>query len=202
VGAPLISASYGRLFLGPFGIAYVAAHWDNFYVGPLLGYMPGRPQDADAHLEGLGDIPSSFAAGAFGLYHLGHFVVTAAVEQAVNHTGNGLVGLVQFSYQTVLMPKTLDMTIGPVTQFGDRAHEETFFGVTPAQSEQSGLAQFTPGAGVTDVGVQLNFNYHYSRHVLFRAFANAKELMGSAADSPIVERRLQTLLGAGVAYRF
>lgn len=202
VGAPLISASYGRFFLGPFGIAYVAAHADNWYIGPLVGYIPGRPQDADAHLEGLGDIPSSAAAGAFGLYHAGHFVVTAALEQAVSHTGNGLVGLAQVSYQAVLVPRILDLSIGPVIQLADRAHEQTFFGVTPAQSVQSGLAQFSPGAGVTDVGVQVNFTYHYSRHVLLRVFANAKELTGGVADSPIVERRLQTLTGAGFAYRF
>ena len=39
-------------------------------------------------------------------------------------------------------------------------------------------------------------------HLLLRGFASVKELTGDDADSPIVERRTQSLIGVGLAYRF
>jgi MipA family protein len=200
---PLISASYeGKLFLGPLGIGYAAINSGGFHAGPLLGLMGGRPQDADPHLEGLGDIATSMSAGGFGLYQLGHLVFMAAVEQAVTHTGNGLVGLAQINYRVALIPHRLNMTIGPQMEVANNLHEQTWFGVTPAQASQSGLPQFTPGGGVTDYGAHVDFSYRCSQHLILHALASVKELTSTVSDSPIVERRLQQLAGAGLAYQF
>ena len=202
---PFVAVLYSgenHFFVGPFGIGFSPVNLGAFHAGPIIGLMPNRQQSDDPHLNGLGDISTSATAGAFALYRVGPVVITTAVEQAITHRGNGLIGLGQVNYHMAIVPGELEIVFGPELEFGNADHQRTWFGVTSAQSASSGLPAFTPGAGIVDAGVHAGLNYRYSQHVLLRAFADVKRLTGDAANSPVVERSTQEVVGVGIAYRF
>jgi len=200
---PLISIGYGdRLAAGPFGLSIAAIDWKGLRVGPVLGIEGGRRESVDSHLDGLGDISTSVTGGAFVSYRAGMFDIYATARQAINNSGSGLAGLVQLNFRQTLVPRQLYFIAGPDMEFGNREHEQTWFGVTPTQSLQSGLPAYTPGGGVNTIGVHATLTYRASEHVFWRAFANLEDLTGQAGDSPIVERRTEYVIGLGAAYHF
>jgi outer membrane scaffolding protein for murein synthesis (MipA/OmpV family) len=128
--------------------------------------------------------------------------IYGTARQVINNSGSGLSGLVQFNFRQALLPRKLYLIAGPDMEFGNKEHEQTWFGVTPIQSLQSGLPVYTPGGGVNTVGVHATLTYRASEHVFWRAFANLKDLVGQAGNSPIVEQRTERVIGVGVAYHF
>lgn len=200
--APLLLVRYDNVFFGPLGLGWAAIRWGDFRAGPVLGYEGGRRESVDPHLLGLGDVPRSITGGMFAAYRLERFELAATVRQAITHRENGLNGFVRLDYRVRLIPRRLELRIGPHVDFGNAVYEQTRFGVSVAQSEQSGLPVFTPGGGVRDVGVRANLTYLYSEHLLLRGFAGVSRLTADAADSPIVLERTQRFFGAGIAYHF
>jgi outer membrane scaffolding protein for murein synthesis (MipA/OmpV family) len=180
----------------------VAVHVNGFRAGPVIGFQGGRDQSEDSHLNGLGDIPPSLTAGVFATYRDGPFRFSATVRQAITHTGNGLIGLVQFDFLQPMLDRKLLFSAGPSLQFANGESQQTWFGVSPSQSEQSGLAPYSASAGLRDVGIHANLSYLYSPHVILRSFVNVTEITGSAAQSPIVQSKTQATIGIGAAYHF
>ena len=199
---PLFLVRYENLFLGPLGLGWSAINVGGFHAGPILGFEGGRRASEDPHLTGLGDISRSVTGGAFVRYRVGSFEISATVRQALTHSGNGLNGLAQLDYHAAIGPQRLVLIVGPKLGFANRQYEQNWLGVTPIQSEQSGLPVFTPGGGIKDVGVRASITYSSTEHLLIRAFADLKKLTGDAANSPIVQNRTQTLVGVGAAYHF
>ena len=200
---PLIAIRYGdRITAGPLGLGVAMIDWQGLRIGPLLGIEAGRRESIDPHLNGLGDIATSFTGGAFISYRVGRFDFYATAREAINNSGSGLDGLVQLNYRQVIVPRKLYLVLGPDMEFGNKEHEETWFGVTPTQSFQSGLPAFSPEGGVNTVGVHANLTYVASQHVIWRGFIDLKDLVGQAANSPIVERSTAHVIGLGAAYHF
>lgn len=201
--APLFSLDYdGRFFAGPLGIGVAAIRWDGFRAGPVLGFERGRSQSDDSRLAGLGDISASVTAGLFAGYTLGAVGLYATARQAVTSTGNGLSGLLQLDVRHSFIAARTFIAAGPDLEFGNDEFQRTWFGISSEQSVSSGLPTFTPSAGIDRIGVHARLTYRVSAHWLLRAFARISALTGTAAQSPIVERRAQVAIGAGVAYHF
>ena len=201
--APLIELLYGKtLFLGISGLGLNAINTDHFHAGPVLGYEGGRREDVDGHLTGLGDIHSSLTAGVFGNYHLGGFDAGATVRQSITHSGNGLTGLVHLDYRIPLRRERVFFSFGPDFEFANAEYNQRWFGVTPTQSFDSGLPVFTPRGGVKDVGLHGSATHFFSQHLLLRALVSFKDIVGDAANSPIVQDRTQVVVGVGLAYHF
>lgn len=200
---PLIEILYGkRLFLGINGLGLNAINTAHFRAGPVLGYEVGRREDVDAHLAGLGDIHPSLTAGVFADYHLGRFDAGGTVRQSVTHSGNGLTGLVHLDYRIPLRRERTLLSLGPDFEFANARYNQTWFGVTATQSFDSGLPVFNPNGGVKDVGIHGTATHFFSQHLLLRALVAFKDIVGDAANSPIVQDRTQVVFGVGVAYHF
>ena len=199
---PLALIRYDNLVLGPFGLGWMAIHQGGFRAGPVLGYEGGRRESADPHLYGLGDIPSSITGGVFAAYRFAPFEIAATARQAITHRNNGLNGFVRFEYHVQGVPHPWDLRIGTHFDFANAVYEQTRFGVSPLQSEQSGLPVFTPGGGLKDVGFRASLTYVSSDHLILRLFADVNRFTADTADSPIVLQRTQRFLGGGIAYHF
>ncbi|MGA9368268.1 MAG: MipA/OmpV family protein [Steroidobacteraceae bacterium] len=202
---PLASAVYDdRVSLGPLGLGVAVLRWNGFRAGPVLGFQGGRQESDDPRLAGLGDISSSVTAGAFAGYGFGPLSVSTTVRQAISHSTNGLSGLVQINFHHRVAGTRTFLMLGPDFEFGNGNFERTWFGITPQQSAMSpyGLSVYTPRAGIDRVGLHAALTHVVSAHFLVHAFASFKELTGDAAASPIVERRDQFVIGAGIAYHF
>jgi MipA family protein len=203
--APLAAVAYGdRLYLGPLGLGLAVVRWNGFRAGPVLGFQGGRRESDDPRLAGLGDISSSATAGAFAGYGFGPLTVSVTVRQAISDRTNGLSGLLQINFHRRIPGTRTFFMLGPDLEFGNGDFERAWFGITPQQSAASaaGLPVYTPHAGIDRIGLHASLTHAASAHVLLRAFASFKELTGQAAPSPLVERREQVVIGAGIAYRF
>jgi MipA family protein len=201
--APLIAIDYdNRLFLGPLGVAIAAVRWNGFRAGPVLGFQGGRRQSDDPHLAGLGDISTSITAGVFAGYDRGPLEISATARQAVSHSTNGLSGLLQVNFRHAFVAERTLIAVGPDLEFGNGDFERTWFGVSPVQSAASGLSVYEPRAGINRIGLHAGVTHRASQHILWRFFAKMDDITGDAGRSPIVERRTQVLVGAGIAYHF
>lgn len=200
---PLLAIDYdNRIFLGPLGVGVAAVRCNGFRAGPVLGFERGRAQNDDPRLAGLGDISPSVTAGLFADYTRGAFAVLATARQAVSHSTNGLSGLLQVDIRHRFPTARTSVAIGPDLEFGNGDFERTWFGISPVQSAASGLPVYAPHAGVNRVGFHAGLTYRISTHLVWRVFTRISDLSGNAAQSPVVERRAQVVVGAGVAYHF
>lgn len=201
--APLISIDYDdRVFLGPLGIGVAAVRWNGFRAGPVLGFQGARRPSDDPHLAGLGDISTSVTAGLFAGYARGPLEISATARQAVSHSTNGLSGLLQVNFRHAFVAERTLLAVGPDLEFGNGDFERTWFGISAVQSAASGLSVYAPRAGINRVGLHAGVTHRASQHILWRFFAKMDDITGDAGRSPIVERRTQVLVGAGIAYHF
>jgi outer membrane scaffolding protein for murein synthesis (MipA/OmpV family) len=200
---PLAEVIYrDTFFLGTAGFGMNAIDTGGLRIGPVIGYMAGRDQYKDQELYGLGDIHSSLTAGLFADYRAGAFELGGTVRQAVTHTSDGMLGLVQLDYRGLLPRGHVLFLVGPELEFADGQYARTWYGVAPDQSNDSGLPVFAPRAGLTDFGLHAMFDCLLSDHLVFRVFGNIKQTAGNISESPIVQHRAQALFGAGFAYHF
>lgn len=200
---PIFSINYDqRVFIGPLGISMAAVRCNGFRAGPVLDYQRGRSESDDPRLAGLGDIPASVTAGLFAAYARGPVEVSATARQAISHSANGLSGLVQINLHHVFPGIRTLVEIGPDLEFGNADHQRVWFGISPAQSLASGLPIYSPRAGINRIGFHAGLTHRLTGNFLWRIFAGFSEVTGDAAQSPIIERRSQAVVGAGLAYHF
>jgi outer membrane scaffolding protein for murein synthesis (MipA/OmpV family) len=68
--------------------------------------------------------------------------------------------------------------------FANSVYEQTRFGVSPIQSEESGLPVFTPKGGLKDVGLRASLTYISTEHLILRAFADVNRFTGDRPTVP------------------
>ena len=207
---PLISATYGRFFVGavpgsgtPAGVGvnlYQDSHWR---LGAALSadiFSPRKESD-DSHLRGLGDINRTARAGVFASYTYDWLSIRANVASDILNKKQGTTaGLeVEASYHPT---DQLTLTAGPGITCADRQYMKTFFGVDAEQSARSGLPAFDAKSGVSNVRFSVGANYQFDPHWSVGARFSAAKLRGAAADSPITEKATQNTTGLFVVYRF
>lgn len=188
-------------FLGPQGFGVNLIRVGAFRAGVLAGYAGGRQESDDAHLHGLGDISGAIQMGGYASYRWNAVEIRAQLRQAVTHSDNGLEASLGATYSFQPTDR-IKMTVGPQLVFADGARMQTFFGVTPAQSQASGLRVFSAGGGINDVAFGVNGTYQLTPKWLVFGVAKISEIVGDAANSPIVQSKEQFFGGAGLAYHF
>ena len=199
---PLASLSYrGIATLGPDGLGVTVFHADGFSVTPTLGYGGGRKESADGDLKGLGTIQSAVTAGVVFKYQAGPLSFTVTPRQAVIQSHDGFTTAMSAAYAWQLMP-ALRLSVGPELTFADGRYEQTYFGVDAVQSARSGKRIYTPGGGVKDVGLGGTLTYALNEHWTMLTHVADRELVGDAADSPIVRAKNDASIVTGVSYRF
>ncbi len=201
--APLgmVSCDHGLFFASPEGIGATAFYWGGLRIGPELGFLAGRKQDVAEVLHGMGDIPASLTAGLFADYKLGHLRLGTTVRQAVIHEANGLYGNATAKWEQRVNER-VNLDVGGLMGFANGTYDRTFFGVSQQQSQQSVLPVYTPHAGLKDVGINTDVDYHFARHFLVKGFAGVNWLVSDDGASPVVRRTAQPFLGVGLEYHF
>ncbi|MDR3440752.1 MipA/OmpV family protein [Telmatospirillum sp.] len=202
VPVPFASVSYaGMGSVGPEGFSANILRSGGFRAGLLVGYSGGRDESDDPHLRGLGDISTAVQMGGFVAYQWSAFEIRGQIRQAVTHSGNGLEGSLGVNY--MMRPTAAWMVkLGPQLVFADSDYMKKYFGITAVQSHNSGLHAYTARGGLKDVAFGLNTTYQLSEHWLLFGIAKVSEIIGDAADSPVVQTKEQAFTGAGLAYHF
>lgn len=197
---PLVSFNFGEsIVVDPMGLEFTVFNRENFSFRLSAKYEMGRAEDDSDDLKGLGDIDGGALVGGTASYQLGPMELYGTLEK----TFGGSDGIQAVAGAVVTHQRgPLLLSAGTSATWANSDYMSAYFGITPEQSEQSGLAQHDAGAGVKRVDAEVFATYLMSEHLALRAQMGVGYLVGDAGDSPIVQDELQPNAMLMLAYRF
>ncbi|MFP5077979.1 MipA/OmpV family protein [Rhizobium sp. YIM 134829] len=198
---PLVVFTYGKwLEIDPTGVTIRAFERDGFALAAKVGYEDGRDEDDADRLDGLGDIDFAATVGAKAYYTWNGLEVFAQIDQTIDGS-ESLIGTIGAEYQA---PVTEQLILGAGVEatIANDKHMEAYFGVNAAQSARSGLPEYEAEGGLKRVDVSASATYLVNENWLIRGEAGVGFLTGDAADSPIVEKKVQPSASLFVGYKF
>jgi outer membrane protein len=208
---PMLSASYGRFFLGgapgsgsPAGLGMNFHQDQQWRAGISFAYdfvQPRKESDDRRHLRGLGDIDRTARATLFGSYTIDWFTLRGNVSTDIGGKDQGTTASLDLEGKYRWNDR-LSFVAGPGVAWSDGKHNRTFYGVDDVQALRSGYPAYRPGAGIESLRFSLGVDYRIGERWTLGARAIAARLQGDAADSPIVEKRMQNTYVAYAFYRF
>ncbi|AYD04262.1 MipA/OmpV family protein [Neorhizobium sp. NCHU2750] len=198
---PIVVFTYGNwLEIDPRGVTITPFHYDGFALGAKVGYEGGRDQDDADRLHGLGDIDFAATVGVKASYSWKGFEVYASVDQTIDGS-ESLIGTFGAEYQAPLTDRLI-LGGGVEAIVANDKHMQAYFGVNSAQAARSGLPEYKAEAGLKRVNITASATYMLSEHWLVRGEAGVGILTGDAADSPIVDKKVQPSSSLFVGYKF
>ncbi|WP_343714069.1 MipA/OmpV family protein [Inquilinus sp.] len=199
---PFVSINWrDRVFLDmERGLGVNVVRTDVLRLGVSVGFAPGRDEDDEDHLEGLGDIDMAARGHVFGSYSFG--MVQLGLD--VSKDFGGSEGVLVRPGVSVKVPLAESWTLssGVSATWANDDYMQSFFGVSSSQSRKSGLERYDAGAGFKSVDLRIGLNWAISESWFAAANAGVGILLGDAADSPITESRVQPSVGLAIGYRF
>jgi outer membrane scaffolding protein for murein synthesis (MipA/OmpV family) len=112
------------------------------------------------------------------------FGLTAAQDLGTRHEGTSAEFKIE--YGAALAPR-LQGQIGASVSWADDDYTQSYFGISTAESQASGLREFTAESGLKDAGVSASLHYLINEHWRVTGRLAYRRLLGDAADSPLVE---------------
>ncbi len=174
-----------------------------FETGLVGGYLSDRDEDDGDRLGGLGDIDGGLSLGGYAALNVGDWTFDVAAFDKVTGDDAGVQVRLGAELDRQVSERTkITARIG--TTFADDDYKQTYFGVTAAQAAAStfGLAPFNAGSGIKDVHLELGAKHALNDRWTLRAGGRYGQLVGDAADSPVIETEDQFSGMLGLTYRF
>ena len=180
-----------------------------FAAGPLAELRFGREDVDDRAVRALGDIDDAIEIGAFfRIDRLGVLSDSDAMglefsyQLDVSDAHDGSIGRASAIY-SFSPAENLSVELETGLTFGDDNYMEAYFGVTPTGAARSGLRRFDADAGIRSIPTTVSASYAFSADWSVVGFATLEQLVGDAADSPIVDDRgSASQLGGGLAIMY
>ncbi|WP_029010399.1 MipA/OmpV family protein [Azospirillum halopraeferens] len=182
------------------GLGVVVLRRGAFSTGVSVNYASGRDEDDGDRLRGLGAIDAAargrlFVRADFGALGLGLDIDRAFGAQ------DGTFLTMKASYSAHLTP-ALSLTGHVGATLADGSGQRQWFGVTEAGAARSGLPAYRPDGGLQSGTLGVTAAYALTPHWRLTARVGVTQLLGDAADSPVVENETQPYGFLGVSYRF
>ncbi len=199
---PFIAVQYGVFFLDPArGLGAEFSSESGFYAAASAQVDRGR--DDEDELRGMGRVRSSTTFDLALSQALTQWLVVDAAA-SLRMAGQKDRGNLYRTGLTVI-PYESDsdvLTIGVSTQFGDRDYNQTYFGVTQAQSGRTKYSEFKAAGGLNSYSLDLGWSHFFDRNWSLDAGIGMTKVSGKAKDSPIVEKDTNYSVAAGISYNF
>lgn len=204
VPIPVVSAEYkeGLVFANVRnGIGSYPLRGENYKVGASLGYAAGRDEDDDRkNLLGMGDVDPSITANLLGEYNYGMAQFTGKVSTGVSGD-YGTTAEFRVGSSCPVTPR-IKLTGSVGTTWADEEHMNSCFGISAAQSTRSGYRRYEAESGLKSIGFVIGANYAITKKWSANATFRGDQLMGDAADSPIVKDDFVPAIFLTTSYRF
>jgi len=160
--------------------------------------------DAD-ELEGLDPVRWGAEIGGFAeVYPTDWLRVRGEVRQGIR-SHDGVVADVRADAFLDVTP-SVRVSGGPRISFATEEYFESYYGVNAQESADSGLSEYQPdGGGIKSIGFGGAYDWKVTEKFTTSVFSEYSRLLGSAADSSLVEERgspNQFTFGVSAAYRF
>lgn len=177
---------------------------DKLQLGPLVRFRPGRDQDDNDALSGLGDVDFAVETGAFLRYGAGPWSAGLTLVQDIADGHDGALAEASVGYGMPIAAG-LKASLRASTTWASDDYMQSFFGISAAQAARSGRAAYEAEAGIKDVGLTFGLEYELMKDVGLGGRIGYTRLLGDAADSPLVEgdgSADQVTVGVSLTYRF
>ena len=183
----------------------------NIDFGPSVSFNQGRDNVENERVARMRDIDDTVEAGAFVKIPVRRlfnkrdrleFDLEFLADTGSVHEGYKVNFGLSYKY---LLTKRLHLGASLFAAYADGDYTQTYFGVDADNSLRSGLPQYEADGGFKDAGIGVNALYRVNRNWGVTAIARYKQLLGDAADSPIVDKEGsagQAMVGIGLLYRF
>ncbi len=185
------------------GLGVNFLHTEHYRVGVAIGYDLGRQVSADSsHLHGLGSISAAPVTKLFADWVVSKkfpLVIRADARQFVGGA-DGAVGDIEAYMPLPGSSKRFVVFAGPSLTFADHLYLQREFGVTRGQSLASGYPMFDVHPGRNAEGVGFSATGFITKTWLINVDGAIDRLLGSAAESPITQERVQRTIDLTLAY--
>lgn len=154
-------------------------------------------------LTGMEDISARLEVGGFANIALAPSVrLTNSLLYGAGNEHNGLRWNIDLQRIAADIAPHHTVVLSAGLTVANRNYNQAYFGVTQAEAAKSVNAAYQASSGVKDVHAGLRWNWALGPAWLVSSGLNVSHLMGSAASSPLVERRTNVSASAVLAYRF
>ncbi|MFM9934794.1 MAG: MipA/OmpV family protein, partial [Novosphingobium sp.] len=124
--------------------------------------------------------------------------------QDVSGVHKGWLSSASAGFESSVSPK-LSFAGNLNVTYASAEYASTYFTVTPAGAMSSGLSSFKAKSGIKDIGASVNIAYAIDQRWSLFGIGAYKQLVGSAAESPIVKdagSAGQFVGGIGIGWSF
>ncbi|WP_353190640.1 MipA/OmpV family protein [Pandoraea pnomenusa] len=202
-----LQTPYG-VFVGLGGIGYRLSLAKGFFLSAAISYDDGRKDRAKGldsgsdKLRGMGDIKGSVFTTLQAGYAIGEIaVVSVAADIPLSNRDRGNV--YRFSVDSEVFKAANDtIGVGATAHFASGKYAQTYFGVTPTQSLNSGFRQYSAGGGLYGVSLTANWTHKFTKHWSTNVAGGLMRYTGNASRSPIVFNKTNYQVAATLNYTF
>ncbi len=177
---------------------------DTFRAGAVGKLVFRRDGDTDGRLDGLSPVPFGGEAGGFvEIYPAEGLRMRAELRRGIRSHDGFVADLSADAYMN--LTDTIQISAGPRASWASSNYFDAYYGVSAAESSETGYAQYDPGSGFRSAGVGGAVTWKATDRLDTSIFAEYSRLLGPAADSSIVRQggsRHQVTVGASAVYRF
>lgn len=206
-GGPVINIRYrNRYFFSTgqgLGVNFLEGR--KYRISLSMGLDLGREMSLHyATLHGLGDIPRAPFFKLAGTYVVSKDlpILLRADIRKIAGGAAGLIGDLEVYSPLPGSSHKFIMFAGPSVTLADRTHLQTNYGINSYQARRSGDPIYLAHGGLEAAGVGFSATRFVTPHLMVNADLAVSWLLGSAARSPLVERKMQGSFTTSVAYRF
>ncbi|MBS0849281.1 MipA/OmpV family protein [Citrobacter sp. JGM124] len=206
--APELRLQYGHLFVDSTdGVGFRLESENGWYMESSLNYAPGRTdkntriESGSDRLRGMGKIDSTVSSRMALGWAATDWLAFEAEANAPISDSQGLH--YRTSTSVMLFANTTDwVSLDAGILFGDSRYINTWYGVNKKQSAHSGFRQYNTSGGIFGYDASLVWAHKINDNWSTMTSYNYTRLSQKASDSPIVERRYNSMISAGLIYSF
>lgn len=179
--------------------------------GPMFQYRFGRSDVEDSVVARLPEVHGTLEAGLVAALEYSdpgdprrNLRASVALHRDVLGEHDGFLANASVTLLQPIEP-LFELAVSVGLTYADEDYTSTYFGITPQDAAVSGLPTFAAGAGLRDARLVLGAFVPVSDRWFVGAGIMFQQLLGDAADSPIVAERgsaFQLSGGLGVGYHW
>ncbi|WP_028453947.1 MipA/OmpV family protein [Chitinilyticum litopenaei] len=159
-------------------------------------------KDGDKNrLQGMGKISSGAQFGLSVAHEFGPVGMELAWTTGLAEKNRGNTLILSASLP-VYQSEMLQLSVNGNLVGGDSKYLQRWYGVDALQSQNSGHRQYRPGAGLHEGSVGLALAMPVGKQLNWITAVNYTQLLGDAADSPLVEKKGSVSASSGLQYQW
>lgn len=149
----------------------------------------GRKERRSAALRGMGNVDVRPELGAFfNLIPAPGVLLTSSLRLGSGNDRDGWV-IDLGANRSWRLTEATRLGLGVSATWADSNHQQSYFGVTPAQAIASGYAPYFAEAGVRDVRLSASWRYRIAPRTALTGAVSVGSLRGDARKSPLTRER-------------